>query len=115
MDARLVVQTCSRASQLSQRAAAAAPPCVLLDIAALQRRPGVLAACLRCLLQLPRLRAVRIADGGKGSMFGEEELALLLQLAAAHPEGAAGLRHLGVRTDELGRHFDCGAASWGPA
>ena len=75
---------------------------------ALLRRPGARAACLRWLLQLPSLRVVRIAGGGKGSVVSEEELELLLQLAAAHPEAAAGLRHLGIRADRLGRHFQAG-------
>lgn len=115
VDARLAAQTYCRACQLghTQRATAqAAPLCVLLDIAALQRRPGALAAYLRWLQQLPGLRAVRIADGGKGSSVSEEELALLLQLVTAHPEAAADLRHLSINADEMGRHFDSGEARW---
>ncbi len=41
-------------------------------------------------------------------MVTEEELGLLLQLVAAHPDAAASLWHLGTWTDELGRQFDPG-------
>ncbi|PRW33938.1 glycosyl transferase family 1 [Chlorella sorokiniana] len=110
-DSRLVAQAVRGASLLGrvQRdTARAAPLCVLVDMAALQRRPGALAACLRWLLGLPNLRALRFADGGKGSMLSEEELALLLQLVAVHPEAAGSLHHIGIATEELVRQFDAG-------
>ena len=112
VDCRVVAQALHSTALLGrvQRdMARAAPLCVLVDLAALVQRPGALAACLRWLLGLPSLRAVQFADGGKGSMVSEEELGLLLQLVAAHPKAAAGLRHLGTCTRLLGRQFDAGA------
>ncbi|PRW33996.1 hypothetical protein C2E21_7222 [Chlorella sorokiniana] len=117
VDCRLVAQAYRQASLLGsvqRETARAAPLCVLVDIEALKqpwgpvRRPQALAACLRWLLGLPNLRAVRFANGGKGGMLGEEELGLLLQLVAAHPEAAAGLQHIDISTQELGRQFDAG-------
>ena len=112
VDCRLVAQAVHHASLLGRvqrETARAAPLCVLVDLAALVRRPGALAACLRWLLGLPTLRAVQFAEGGKGSMLDEEELGLLLHLVAVRPEAAAGLRHLGTCTRLLGRQFDAGA------
>lgn len=79
-------------------------------MAALQRRPGALAACLCWLLCLPSLRAatVRFADGGARSMVGGYELSLLLQLAAAHPQAADSLRHIDVCAGGLGWYFGAG-------
>ena len=116
VDCRLVAQALRRASLLGRvqcKTARAAPLCVLVDLAALVQRPGALAACLRWLLGLPSLRAVQLTDGGKDSMLDEEELGLLLQLVAAHPEAAAGLRHLATCTRLLGRQFDAGALTSG--
>lgn len=48
----------------------------------------------------------RIDDGCQCSMLSEAELALLLQLVAAHPEAACGVRHMGVSAAELGQAFD---------
>ena len=47
------------------------------------------------------------------SLLDEKELGLLLQLVAARPEAAAGLRHLGTCTRLLGRQFDAGALTSG--
>lgn len=111
VDCRLVAQALQHACFLGlhrQPALTGPPLCVLVDIAALQRRPGVLTSCLHWLRRLPNLRAVRFADGSKGSMLDEEELGVLLQLVAARPEAAASLQHIGIYTNELGLPFDAG-------
>lgn len=105
-----MAQALRRASLLGrvpQQVAQAAPLCVLVDMAALARRPGALEACLLwLLLKLPNLRAVRFAGGGKGSMVSlGVELPALLQLAAALPSATASLRHMGVNTPQLGLRF----------
>ncbi|PRW34072.1 Zn-dependent hydrolase [Chlorella sorokiniana] len=111
VDCRLVAQAVRSASLLGRvqrETARAAPLFVLVDIAALQRRPSALLACLRWLLGLPNVRVVRFADGGKGSMLKPDELSLLLQLAAVHPQAAASLQHLGTGTMEFEQQFDAG-------
>jgi len=111
VDCRLVAQAQRQASLLGRvqrEVAHTTPLCVLVDLAALQRRPGRLAACLRWLLRLPNLRAVWFADGGRGSRVSEEELGLLLQLVAAHPKAATSLRQLSTWTGTLGQRFDAG-------